>query len=151
MVAKTKISASIDEIKRLQMEANSFHIRKRNKSTSKIVSFLLQTALLEGFLVNYGFALLERRGGFNALIGKRKNRYGYDNAINDLFLLRSITEKEFKQLEQYKNKRNEYLHGLLLQNTETTANAVGKIYEDHKNLVDKMIKKLKKKLDKPKL
>ena len=101
--------------------------------------------------MNYGFALLERRGGFNALIGKRKNRYGYDNAINDLFLLRSITEKEFKQLEQYKNKRNEYLHGLLLQNTETTANAVGKIYEDHKNLVDKIIKKLKKKLDKPKL
>ncbi len=87
MVAKTKISDSIDEIKRLQMEANSFHIRKRNKSTSKIVSFLLQTALLEGVLVNYGFALLERRGGFNELIGKRKNRYGYDNAINDLFLL----------------------------------------------------------------
>lgn len=150
MSAKAKISASIDEIKRLQMEASSFHVRKRNKTTSKIVSFLLQTALLEGVLVNYGFALLKKQGGFSALIGKRKNRYGYDNAINDLFLLRSITEEEFKQLENYKNKRNEYLHGLLLQDTKTTANEVGKIYEEYENLVDKMIKKLKRKLDKPK-
>lgn len=76
--------------------------------------------------------------------------YGYDNAINDLYLLDAVNTKEFKKIEQFKAKRNEYIHNLLSKDIKTIETEVYKVYEDYKNLVLDMIAKLEKKLSKSK-
>jgi len=147
MKPKRKSSASIEEIKRLYMRADlHYRYKRKEKYINRIEAFLLQTTILEGVLVNFGLKLLEKRADLTALMGKRKDRYGYDNAINDLYLLGAITTEEFKDLERYKNKRNKYLHGLLLKNIGTTAKEVNNIYKDYRMLTWNMVKKLENKL-----
>lgn len=147
MATRQKIPANINEIKFLYNRAQGHYLYlDDNEDTYNIEAFLLLTALLEGVLVNYGLLLLEERDDLNALKGKRKSRYGYDNAINDLYLLKAITTDEFKKLENFKNKRNDYIHNLLRQGIKTTEKGVKKIYEDYRLLVGDMIDKLEKKL-----
>lgn len=112
--------------------------------TRRIEAFLLQATILEGVLVNLGLRLLGRKKHLSGLRGKRCNWYGYDNAINDLYLMGAIKTEEFNLLEQYKAKRNEYIHSLLSQNTEQTENAMFEIYNKYENIVIKMIKKLER-------
>lgn len=143
MPAKSKTSASIKDIKRLYMRAvaHSLTIRRKGKETRHIEAFLLQTALLKGVLVKYGLRLLEGRNDLSALRGKRNRRYGYDNAINDLYLLGEVNTEEFKQLEQFKAKRNECIHNLLSEDTEVVENKVLHIYKEYNALVWEMIRR----------
>ena len=74
---------------------------------SSMISFAKKKKLpLEGVLVNLGLKLLEKRKNFSGLKGKRRNKYGYDNAINDLYLMEEINTDEVNLLEKYKSKRN---------------------------------------------
>jgi len=107
-------------------------------------SFLLQATLLEGVLVNLGLKLLENRKDLAGLKGKRHAKYGYDNAINDLYLMGKINTSEFSLLEKYKSKRNEYVHNLLSKKTEDIEDEVLDIYKEYEDFVWKMIKKLEK-------
>jgi len=151
MRTKSKTSASIEEINSLYNRAEGHNLYKGDyEETHHLEAYLLQTALLEGVLVNYGLRLLEERDDLSALKGKRKDRYGYDNAINDLYLLGAITTNEFKELEKFKNKRNQNIHNLLQQGIEAMEKEVKKIYEDYRLLVGDMIHKLEKKLSKAK-
>ncbi len=145
MALKTKNRASVNEIKILYNRAEEHNLYyKENEETRHIEAFLLQIALMEGILVNYGLRLLESRVDLCALKGKRKKWYGYDNAINDLYLLGAVNTEEFKKLEQFKAKRNEYIHNLLSKDIKTIESEVYKVYEDYKNLVLDMISKLEK-------
>lgn len=149
---KSKNTASVAEIKALynRAEGHNLYYDKENEETRHIEAFLLQTALMEGVLVNYGLKLLESRTDLCALKGKRGKWYGYDNAINDLYLLGAINTEEFKKLEQFKAKRNEYIHNLLSKELKNIETEVYKVYENYKNLVLDMIAKLEKKLSKQK-
>ena len=150
MPAKPKTSASIEDIKRLYIRAgaHSRTRRRKGKETRHIEAFLLQTALLEGVLVSYGLKLLDDKSELSALKGKRNKWCGYDNAINDLYLLGAINTDEFKKLEQFKAKRNEYIHNLLSENTEVVEGKVLRIYKDYDRLVWDMIQRLEKKIGK---
>ena len=150
MSAKSKTSASIEDIKRLYIRAgaHSRTRRRKGKETRHIEAFLLQTALLEGVLVSYGLKLLDGKANLSALRGKRSKWYGYDNAINDLYLLGAINTEEFKKLEQFKAKRNEYIHNLLSEDTEVVESKVLRIYKEYDSLVWDMIQRLEKKVGK---
>jgi len=143
------------------MRANAHSLTERiNKDSGLeqdvlyIEAFLLQATLLEGVLVNLGLRLLESKKELTGLKGKRYVKYGYDNAINDLYLMNAIKTKEFNLLEKYKSKRNKYIHNLLSKNTECIENEVLDIHNQYKDFVWKMIKKLgrleKKRLSKKK-
>ncbi len=150
MPAKSKTSASIEDIKRLYIRAGA-HSRTRQrkgKETRHIEAFLLQTALLEGVLVSYGLKLLDDKDGLSALRSKRSKWYGYDNAINDLYLLEAVNTEEFKKLEQFKSKRNEYIHNLLSEDTEVVESKVLRIYKEYDGLIWDMIQRLEKKIGK---
>ena len=150
MPTKSKTSASIEDIKRLYIRAgaHSRTRRRKGKETRHIEAFLLQTALLEGVLVSYGLKLLEDKTGLSALKGKRSKWYGYDNAINDLYLLGAINTDEFKKLEQFKAMRNKYIHNLLSEDTEAVEGKVLRIYKEYDGLVWDMIQRLEKKVGK---
>ena len=150
MPMKSKTSASIEDIKRLYIRAgaHSRTRRRKGKETRHIEAFLLQTALLEGVLVSYGLKFLEDKADLVALKGKRGKWYGYDNAINDLYLLGAVNTDEFKKLEQFKAKRNEYIHNLLSENTDLVESKVLRIYKEYDGLVWDMIQRLEKKVGK---
>mgnify|MGYP001589189444 FL=1 len=150
MPTKSKTSASIEDIKRLYIRAgaHSRTRRRKGKETRHIEAFLLQTALLEGVLVSYGLKFLEDKADLVALKGKRGKWYGYDNAINDLYLLGAVNTDEFKKLEQFKAKRNEYIHNLLSENTDLVESKVLRIYKEYDGLVWDMIQRLEKKVGK---
>lgn len=150
MPTKSKTSASIEDIKRLYIRAgaHSKTRRRKGKETRHIEAFLLQTALLEGVLVSYGLKLLDDKADLVALKGKRGKWYGYDNAINDLYLLGAVNTDDFKKLEQFKAKRNEYIHNLLSENTDVVEGKVLRIYKEYDSLVWDMIQRLEKKIGK---
>lgn len=143
--------ANIKDIKRIYLRIDTHKRTERINSETGleqdvlwVESFLLQVALLEGVLVNTGLELLDKRKDLSGLKGKRKNRYGYDNAINDLYLMGAIDTEEFKLLEQYKAKRNIYVHNLLSKKIEKVEDEVLKVCEDYEDFVWKMIKKLQR-------
>ncbi len=154
MSISLKNLATIEDTKLLlaRAENHNLYVDQDDKGvvweTRHIEAFLLQATILEGVLVNLGLKLLDSRSNLSALKGKRCNRYGYDNAINDLYLLGAINTEEFEKLEQFKAKRNEYIHNLLSKDIKKIESEVYKVYEDHKNLVLDMIAKLEKKLSK---
>jgi len=157
MSTKKKDFASIADVHRIYMRADAHSITERiNKETGLeqdvrwIEAFLLQATLLEGVLVNLGLKLLESKKDLAGLKGKRHTKYGFDNAINDLYLMKAIKTEEFNLLEKYKSKRNEYIHNLLSKNTEDIENEVLNIYNQYKDFVWKMIKQLEK-LEKKKI
>jgi len=152
MASRLRNVASIDEIKTLynRAEGHDLYYDEGNEETRHLEAFLLQAALLEGVLTRLGLEILEQRRDLIALKGKRKNRYGIDNAINDLYLLGEITTDEFSNLEKFKNKRNEYIHNLLSQNNYNIEKGTKEIYENNKLLLWSLIEKFEKRLRKSK-
>lgn len=148
-----------DDIKRLYLRARQYSKTKQRKQKEQrqtqeqteikhIEAFLLLAVILEGTLVNLALKLLEKRADLSALYGKRRRRYEYDNVINDLYLLGEINTEEFKKLEQFKDKRNNYIHNLLSEDVEIVEKAVIHIYKEYRGLVWEMIKKFKKSIGK---
>jgi len=152
MPIQSTARASIEEIKLLYNRAQGHHIfyDEKNEESRKIEAFLLQAGLLEGVLVSCGLQLLKSNPKLSALKGKRNKWYGYDNAINDLYLLAAITTEQFKKLEQFKSKRNEYIHNLLSKKINMVEGELHTIYEEYKDLVWDMILKLERSLEKNK-
>ena len=139
-----------EDIKRLYIRARSHSRtkRKQEQETRHIEAFLILTTVLEGTLVNLALKLLEKQSDLSALYGKRQKRYDYDNVINDLYLLREIDTDEFKKLEKFRMKRNEYIHNLLSEDTEIVENKVIFIYREYRGLVWTMIEKFRRKIGK---
>jgi len=142
-----------EDIKRLYLQARQYSKTKPKKEreqqeTKHIEAFLLLTVILEGTLVNLALKLLEKRTDLNALYDKRRKRYDYDNVINDLYLLREVSTSEFKKLEKFRMKRNEYIHNLLSEDTKIVENKVIRIYREYRGLVWTMINKFRKSIGK---
>ena len=142
-----------EDIKRLYLQARQYSKTKPKKEreqqeTKHIEAFLLLTVILEGTLVNLALKLLEKRTDLNALYDKRRKRYDYDNVFNDLYLLREVSTSEFKKLEKFRMKRNEYIHNLLSEDTKIVENKVIRIYREYRGLVWTMINKFRKSIGK---
>lgn len=159
MSSRSKIYATesdikrFEDIKRLYLRARQYSKTKQKKEqeqqeTKHIEAFLLLTVILEGTLVNLALKLLEKRKDLSALYGKRWKRYDYDNVINDLYLLGEINTNEFKKLEKFRMKRNEYIHNLLSEDIEIVENKVIRIYREYHGLVWIMINKFRKSIGK---
>ena len=103
---------------------------------------------MEGTLVNLALKLLERQPDLNTLYGKRRERYDYDNVINDLYLLKEIDTTEFKKLEKFRMERNKYIHNLLSDDTQIVEDKIIKIYREYCGIVWTMIQKFKKRIGK---
>lgn len=142
----------IEDIKSTYMRADA-HSKYSRKIKSKITdevliatrkaeAFFIQSALLEGILCEIAFKTMGKK--FPCVYGKRNNRYGLNNAIDDLYLLKVISDDEFKSLEKFKNARNKYFHTLLKQDPEKLENKLGKEYNNFEKITWDMLEKLEK-------
>ena len=119
--AKQINGASVDEIKKLYNRAreHTLYFDQENQESRNLEAFLMLATLIEGVLTRLGLAMLETRHDLSALRGKRRKRYGIDNAINDLYLLGKISTDEFGKLEKFKDDRNKFVHELFNRNDKT--------------------------------
>ncbi len=139
----------IFSIKYLLNRAHGHHLftyEKDEDNTRHIEAFLLLATILEGILVNYALAVLQDRKDLTSLMGKRKNRYIIDNAINDLYLLGEINTQQFGLLERFKNKRNEYIHYFFAKDIKSIEKEMTSLYDDSSDLILILFEKLEKKL-----
>ena len=142
---------SIDETRRLYNRAKNHHlfVDEENQETRKLEAFLMFAALFEGVLTSFGLILLKKRDDLSALRGKRKYRYGIDNAINDLYLLGKISTEEFGELEKFKTDRNKCIHEIVnKKNDKEIEIYTGKLFEKHKTTFEAMTEKFEKELQK---
>ena len=107
-------------------------------------------ALFEGVLTSFGLILLEKENDLSALRGKRKTRYGIDNAINDLYLLGKISTTEFGELEKFKTDRNKCTHEIFIKKNDNQIEKYASgLFAKHKTIFEKMIKKFEQESQKP--
>ena len=108
---------SIEEIQRLYNRAQAplLYFDEENQESRNLEAFLMLATLFEGVLTSFGLILLEKENDLSALRGKRKSRYGIDNAINDLYLLGKISTTEFGELEKFKDDRNKCTHEIFIK------------------------------------
>jgi hypothetical protein len=142
---------SIDEIKSLYNRAteHSLYFDGENQDSRNFEAFLMLATLLEGVLTSFGMALLEKRDDLSALRGKRKNRYGIDNAINDIYLLGKISTDEFGKLEKFKDDRNKCIHEIFNKKSdEDVERYTNGLFNEHKTIFESMTKKFEEELPK---
>lgn len=135
---------SIDEIKNLYNRAtdHALYFDEENQESRSLEAFLMLATLLEGVLTLLGQILLAKRDDLSALQGKRKNRYGIDNAINDIYLLGKISTEEFKKLEKFKNDRNQCIHKIFSKkNDKKIEKYTSELFDEHKVTFETMTKK----------
>ncbi len=140
---------SVDEIRRLYNRAteHSLYFDEDNQNSRNLEAFLMLATLLEGVLTSFGMALLEKRDDLSALRGKRKNRYGIDNAINDIYLLGKISTDEFGDLEKFKDDRNRCIHEIFNKKSdEEVEKYTNDLFKKHKTIFESMTKKFEKEL-----
>jgi len=117
---------------------------EENEEERKLEAFLLQSILLEGALIKLSLDYLEKRG-LSELANKKSNfGHSINNAIDDLFLIKKIDETEYKKLLQYKKQRNRFIHYLFDKEFTKLDEESKKSYEDEKEIILKIIKKLKR-------
>lgn len=144
---------AIEDIKKLYERAHYKNARYEKKiknsdgdvieiETRKIEAFLIQSALLEGVLCEIAFKTMGTK--LPCVYGKRNKRYGLNSVIDDLYLLKVISDDEFKSLEKFKNARNKYFHTLLKQDPEKLENQLGNEYNNFEKITWDMFEKLEK-------
>jgi hypothetical protein len=141
-MSKSRSKFEIEDIKLLYTKAvgHNLYYDEINEETRKIEAFLIQSALLEGVLCEIAFRTMGTK--FPCVYGKRNNRYGLNSVIDDLYLLKVISDKEFKKLEQFKGARNKYFHGLLKEDPGKLEKQLGDEYSNFEEITWKMIERL---------
>lgn len=123
---------------------HSLFFDEENRESRNLEAFLMLATLLEGVLTSFGLILMEQRGDLKALRGKRKKRYGIDNAINDIYLLGEISTDEFNELEKFKADRNKCIHTIFSRNDYDIERYTSELFERHKTIFETMTEKLEK-------
>ncbi|HED37807.1 MAG TPA: hypothetical protein ENI76_06135 [Ignavibacteria bacterium] len=134
----------IEDIKLLykKAEGHNLYYDEINEETRKVEAFLIQSALLEGILCEIASKITKNK--VPAIHTKRRDSYGLNSAIDDLYLLKIITEKEFIVLDNFRKARNNYFHNLLKQDPKKLENKLGKEYDNFEEITWGMVKKLEK-------
>ena len=110
-----------------------------------IEAFLIQSCLLEGILKKFAILTIQKNSDNPEKIIKKKiENYNFDTAIDDLYLLKVIQEKEFEALHKYRKDRNHYMHRLIEENFENLNKGLKEAYRRGCPLVKEILEKLKK-------
>lgn len=143
-MSKSGLKFEIEDIKLLykKAEGHNLYYDEINEETRKIEAFLIQSALLEGVLCEIALRTMGHK--FPCVLEKRESHYGLNSAIDDLYLLKVISDDEFKSLGKFKNARNKYFHTLLEQNPKDLENQLGDEYSNFEEIAWNMVKKLEK-------
>lgn len=143
-MSKSRLKFEIEDIKLLykKAEGHNLYYDEINEETRKIEAFLIQSALLEGVLCEIAFRTMGTK--FPCVYGKRNSRYGLNSVIDDLYLLKVISDDEFNSLEKFKNARNKYFHTLLKQEPKKLEKQLGNEYTNFEEITWKMVEKLEK-------
>jgi len=152
-MSKLKSKFEIEDIKRLYERADYKNARYEKKiknsdgevieiETRKIEASLIQSALLEGVLCEIASKISENK--VPVIYKKRNNKYGLNSAIDDLYLLKIISDKEFIALDNFRKTRNKYFHGLLKQDPKKLENQLGNEYSNFEEITWSMVRKLEK-------
>jgi len=143
-MSKSRSKFEIEDIKLLykKAEGHNLYYDEINEETRKIEAFLIQSALLEGVLCEIAFRTMGTK--FPCVYGKRNNRYGLNSVIDDLYLLKVISDDEFKSLEKFKDARNKYFHTLLKQEPQKLEKQLGGEYSNFEEITWSMVEKLEK-------
>ena len=104
------------------------------------------TILMERVLKEFGLSSLKKRKDLSKLYEKRKKWYSIDAAINDVYLLGKISDKEFVNLKKFQNDRNDYIHNIFAKPDEKIEKHAYSLFNKHKSAFELMIKKLEKSL-----
>lgn len=136
---------SFEDIKSLYLraEGNYLFVDAENDERKHVEAFLLQIALFEGVLIELAIKSLRNAKREKLASKKEKENYNFNAAINDLYLLKNITDEEFDNLHQYRKKRNKYVHEILSRNFKKLDSEAKKAYEDGRYLLSNIIEKLK--------
>ena len=138
----------IDEIKELELQAQNLYLyfNENDKKDKKYLeAFLLQTALMEGLVVELALRVIKNKKYLTKIISKKEQRYGFANAVNDLYLLKIIDYQKFEELDKYIKNRNKYVHGWLKYDSfSETEEKLKVIYENARSLLWFIITKLEK-------
>lgn len=133
------VGIPIPEIRIMYDRALTLNIYEGELGSLKLEAFLALATLLEGVLTQLGLLLLQRDEDIVALRGKRKNRYGIDSAIDDLYLLKKISTAEFKALERFKADRNRCIHELFRKKGDAQIQQyAGGLFVQHRPIFDVM-------------
>ena len=143
----------IEDIKNIYMRGDAhskYHKEIKSEKTNDLLevitrkaeAFFIQSALLEGVLCEIASKITENR--VPVIYKKRNNRYGLNSAIDDLYLLKIITDKEFIALDNFRKTRNKYFHGLLKQDPKKLESHLGEEYDNFEKITWDMVKKLEK-------
>lgn len=146
MPKKHKSPASIDEIKRLYVRAQGHDLYIKDGDTRHIEAFLLQAIILESVLTRLGLKHLEVNRQFDALKKRRRKRYSFEDSVNDLYLLDSISTKDYVSLHDFKKRRNYYVHRLLSKRVDEIEKEARNDYKKYADLVWQMLSKLERRL-----
>lgn len=118
------------------------------EESRSLEAFLVLTVLLEGILVLLGLTLLKNRKYLSGLHNKERERYGLNNAINDIYLLQGVSTKEFIKLKEFQKDRNNYIHEKIfyLKNEQEFEEHALKLFNQHKPVYELLIEKLEREL-----
>lgn len=126
------------------IEHHSYIENKRTKRNFE--AFLMLAVLIEDMIVSLGRKFIKENTKSAKLHKKKDNdRYSLNNAIDDLYLMKAITEAEFNQLEDFRQDRNNLIHQSLKKGGDEEIEEYAKgLFKKHSEIFDSMIKKLRK-------
>ena len=138
----------IEEIKKLELQAQNLYLyfnEDDKKDKKYLEAFLLQTTLMEGVVVELALRGIKNKKYLAKIVSKKEQRYGFANAVNDLYFLKRIDHQKFEELDKYIKNRNKYVHGWLkYDDFSKTEEKLKIIYENARSLLWFVITKLEK-------
>lgn len=141
---KTDVGLSIGDLWYLNNKAQGNFLYS-GEDKRYIEAFLIQSCLLEGVLKKFAILTIKKNLPNSEKITKKKfENYNFDTAIDDLYLLKVISEEEFEALHDYRRKRNRYMHRLIERNFKNLNNEFRKTYKQGSPLVKDILEKLQK-------
>ena len=130
------------------LEYNLYYAYEERMSRS-LEAFSMLTILMERVLKEFGLSSLKKREDLSKLYEQRRqrnNRYDIRDAINDVYLLGEISDKEFVSLKEFQKDRNDYIHNIFAKPDEKIEEYAYSLFEKHKSAFVLIIKKLRKSL-----
>lgn len=108
-------------------------------------AFLIQSCLLEGLLKEFAILSVQKTlNNSEEIVKKKKENYNFDTAIDDLYILGSIDNREFMDLHKYRKDRNRYIHRLIKEDFKKLNKVLKNAYKEGSPLVNNILKKLEK-------
>lgn len=108
-------------------------------------AFLIQSCLLEGALKEFAISSIQKKiSKPEEIVKKKKENYNFDTAIDDLYILGFINNREFTNLHKYRQDRNRYIHRLIKEDFKDLNKVLKNAYRRGSPFVNNILNKLEK-------